>query len=395
MATTTHETDVMADLANDALGDAGLERLVLSGARSAGDLRRVEIRPVLLRGQRMLTVVRYDDSKSLTSNVESPTDPMIADLLPRFRHLTAQTSSERTEARVTKRGKTLVTVTAEGKAPDLSHDRQKQTMIPEDAPFLELLGLSSGHAIKPTQQGKWRQVNEFLRLLTSLPPFERLRAEPALRVVDMGSGNAYLTFATYHYLTEVLGLGCEMVGVDRDAGAVERATSRAAALGWDGLSFRHASIADVDLPWVPQLVISLHACDTGSDDAAARALTWGSEALLLAPCCHHDLQRQLKTGARTGSSAALLGPAVLRERLGDVLTDALRTSFVASRGYRTDVVQFVSPEHTAKNLMIRAWQDPTADRDRHRREYEELRDEWQVEPYLEVLLRRPPTSAGQ
>lgn len=389
--TTTHETDIMTDLANAALGDAGLERLVLSGARISGDLRRVEIRPVLLRGQRMLSVVRYDDSKSLTSNVESPSDPLIQDLLPRFRHLTAQTSLERTEARVTKRGKTVVTVTAEGRTPDLQHDRHKQTMIPEDAPFLELLGLSSGHAIKPTQQGKWRQVNEFLRLLTSLPPFERLRAESPLRVVDMGSGNAYLTFATYHYLTEVLGVGCEMVGVDRDAGAVERATRRARALGWDGLTFRHASIADVDLPWAPHLVISLHACDTGSDDAAARALTWGSEALLLAPCCHHDLQRQLKTGDRTGS-AALLGPAVLRERLGDVLTDALRTSFVASRGYRTDVVQFVSPEHTAKNLMIRAWQDATVDGDRHRREYEELRDEWQVEPYLEVVLRRQATA---
>lgn len=389
MATTTYETDVMTDLADRALGDPGLERLVLSGARATGDLRRVEIRPVLLRGQRMLSVVRYDDSRSLTSNVESPDDPLIQDLLPRFRHLTAQTAEERTEARVTKRGKTLVTVTAEGKAPDLQHDRHKHTMIPEDAPFLELLGLSSGHAIKPSQQGKWRQVNEFLRLLTSLPPFERLRRESPLRVVDTGSGNAYLTFATYHYLTEVLGISCEMAGVDRDAGAVERAATRARVLGWNGLTFQHASIADAELPWAPHLVISLHACDTGSDDAAARALAWGSEALLLAPCCHHDLQRQLKTGDRTGSPA-LLGPAVLRERLGDVLTDALRTSFVASRGYRTDVVQFVSPEHTAKNLMIRAWHDPTVDADRHRREYEDLRDEWKVEPYLEVVVRRQP-----
>jgi len=387
--TTTHETDVMTDLANGALADAGLERLVLSGARATGDLRRVEIRPVLLRGLRMLTVVRFDDRKSLTANVESPDDPMVQDLLPRFRHLTAQTAEERTEARVTKRGRTLVTVTTEGKAADLRHDRHKQTLIPEDAPFLELLGLSSGRAIKPTQQGKWRQVNEFLRLLTSLPPFARLRDESPLRIVDMGSGNAYLTFATYHYLTEVLGVSCEMVGVDRDAGAIERAAKRARALGWDGLTFQHASIADADLPWSPQLVISLHACDTGSDDAAARALTWGSEALLLAPCCHHDLQRQLKTDDRTGSPA-LLGPAVLRERLGDILTDALRTSFVASRGYRTDVVQFVSPEHTAKNLMIRAWQDATVDADRHRHEYEDLRDEWQVEPHLEVVLRRQP-----
>lgn len=385
--TTTHETDMMIDIATSALVDADLERLVLSGARTTGDLRRVEIRPVLLRGQRMLSVVRYDDSKSLTSNVESPSDSVIQDLLPRFRHLTAQTSRERTEARVTKRGKTLVTITAEGRQADLRHDRQKQTMIPEDAPFLELLGLSSGHAIKPSQQGKWRQVNEFLRLLTSLPPFERLCTETPLRVLDMGSGNAYLTFATYHYLTEVLGISCEMVGVDRDAGAVQRATRRATALGWDSLTFRHASIEDVDQPWVPSLVISLHACDTGSDDAAARALTWRSAALMLAPCCHHDLQRQLKTGNRTGSPA-LLGPAVLRERLGDVLTDALRTSFIASRGYRTDVVQFVSPEHTAKNLMIRAWQDPTVDGARHRREYEELRDEWHVEPYLEVVMRR-------
>ena len=393
MATSySRETDVMADLANAAMADPGLERLVLSGARTPGGLRKVEIRPVLVRGRTVLNVARYDDHKSLTANAESAADPLVQALLSDFRHLTAQTATDRTEARITKRGKTLVTVTPEGRQPDLQHDRAKHTLVAEDAPFLDVVGLSSNKTIKPTQQRKWRQVNEFLRLLSSVPSFDAMLATgETVRIADMGSGNAYLTFATYHYVTVVRGSRCEIVGIDRDAGAVARADERARALGplWAGLTFRQGDIGDADLPWRPQVVVALHACDTATDDAAARAITDSAEIILLAPCCHHHLQRQLKARPHEGSAAALLRPGILRERFGDVLTDALRTALIASQGYRTDVVQFVAPEHTAKNVMIRAWRDPTVDRAAQRRDYDRLRDEWQVEPYLEMKLSIP------
>lgn len=379
------EFDAMASLANEALVDPELQRLVLSGPRQGVTLRRVEVGPVLLRGRRRLRVVRYDDRRSATTNVDAADDPRVQRLLGSFRNLMAQTARARTEARLTKKNRTLVTVVAQGKAPDLRHDRAKTRLLEPDAPFLEVLGLARDGAIKPSQQAKWRQIGEYLRLLTSLPAFADVRAQPVVRIADMGCGNAYLTFATYHYLTETLGLTCELVGIDRDAGAIERANDRAGRLRWSGLSFRTGQIATTPLPFEPDIVIALHACDTATDDAAYRALTAGARGLLLAPCCHHDLQRQLEQ-RRADGPAALLHPALLREHFGDVLTDALRTAMIASRGYRTDVVQFVAPEHTPKNVMIRASADPSIDTAARYRDYTALRDQWNVTPYLQTLL---------
>jgi len=383
------DTDVVAELAADALSDPALERVVLSGPRPGGALRRVEIRPVMLRGRRLLQVARYDDRRSATSNVDSAADPLVRHLLGQFRNLTAQTATQRTQARLTKKQRTLMTVVDDGKQPDLRHDRVKQRLIEPDAPFLELLGMARDGSINPSAQGKWRQIGEFLRLLSSLPAFEAMRDEPTLRLADLGCGNAYLTFATYHYVTEVLGRDCRLVGVDRNADAVARANERAARLGWAGLSFQTAEIATAELAFTPDIVIALHACDTATDDAAYRAITSQARGLLLAPCCHHDLQQQL-AGQRTDGPAALLRPALLREHLGDVLTDALRTALIASCGYRTDVVQFVAPEHTPKNVMIRASIDTGVDTAARRREYAELRDQWHVRPYLQRLLDGEP-----
>jgi hypothetical protein len=206
-------------------------------------------------------------------------------------------------------------------------------------------------------------------------------AEP-LEVVDCGSGSAYLTFAAYHYLAHVRGLAARVTGIDSDPEAVTKSVRLREALGWSDMEFDLGRIAEFTPGRRPQIVLSLHACDTATDEAIALGVRAGSELILAAPCCQHELFDQL--------AAPLFRPVlrhgVLRQRLADVLTDTFRALAVRIMGYRTDVVEFVSPEHTTKNLMIRAVRADMPLPAQLVQEYRELRDFWQVRPSIEALL---------
>jgi hypothetical protein len=167
---------------------------------------------------------------------------------------------------------------------------------------------------------------------------------------------------------------------------IDRRSELAGRLDWPDLVFQTARIADYEPDAPPDLVLALHACDTATDEALAQGVRWQAETILSVPCCHHHLQEQL------GRQPALMGPVyrhgILKERLGDILTDALRAQLLRLSGYRAEVIQFVSPEHTDKNLMIRAVRSGTLGRSEARREYHELKQCFGVTPFLESLL--PP-----
>ena len=184
-----------------------------------------------------------------------------------------------------------------------------------------------------------------------------------------------------------------MTGVDTKADLLAELGGTVRALGWDGLTFEAGTIADHEPHEPPDLVIALHACDTATDDALARAVAWGSRLVLAAPCCQHDLQAQLDRQGAPASAAPLLRHGIVRERLGDLLTDSLRAEILRAHGYRTDVIEFVSTEHTAKNLMIRAVRagrgDPAA-ADAARA----LAVEWGVTPALARRIGYAPAAAA-
>jgi SAM-dependent methyltransferase len=259
-------------------------------------------------------------------------------------------------------------------------------LVAETAPFLEVLGLASGGSVKPTGQRKFRQINEFLRAVLETQGIDSILGEQPVRVIDFGCGNAYLTFAVYHYLHEVLGVPCEVHGVDRDTALMERANERAAQLGWTGLTFSQGNIGDAPVAWAPHIVIALHACDTATDDVLARAVDWGAPLVLVSPCCHHDVQRQLKVSSSPTDYSSIVRKGLLKERLGDVLTDSLRCDVLGLLGYQSEVIEFVSLEHTAKNLLIRARLTGNKPGPEQIEQYTSLRDQWNLEPYLERAL---------
>ncbi|HNO32241.1 MAG TPA: SAM-dependent methyltransferase, partial [Anaerolineales bacterium] len=208
-----------------------------------------------------------------------------------------------------------------------------------------------------------------------------------LHVVDFGCGNAYLTFAMYYYLREILNLDAHVTGVDLKADLIERHQEKARKLGWNQLDFQVGHIADFQPEQIPDMVVALHACDTATDDALAQGLRWDSKIIVCAPCCQHDLQAQMAKAPVPESLASVLGHGILFERMGDILTDTFRATLLRIMGYRTDVTQFVPIEHTAKNLMIRSVKvSPPGKNPRWLEEYKNLKTFWQVTPYLERIL---------
>ena len=392
------------------LDPASMIRAVAAGRRRGGTprWRRVELRYVDLKAGRHLQVTAYDDTQAFTSNHRGDAADAVGGLLSEpfgnwhvwFR--AAAGGTRQLQLRVTKKGDALVHETA-AEAPgdlpgddDRAHDRRKHRLLPEDDPVLRALGITDAHGrVKPSRQAKYRQVEEFLRLLDAAlddafdaGALPRPTADRPLRVVDLGCGNAYLTFAAHRHLSVGRRMPVRVVGVDvkqqsldhntevaRSLGIADEATFVRAAIGSDQLA-----LGDVDV------VLALHACDTATDDALAQAVTWGAGLVLAAPCCHHDVAAQLRKHEPPAPYAFLVRDGILRERFADTLTDALRAASLRLRGYRVDVVEFVESKHTPRNTLVRAVRTGRPADAAARAELDALTSTWHVRPRLQVLL---------
>lgn len=299
------------------------------------------------------------------------------------------------QLRVTKRGDALVSraATAATTTGSRSHDRDKHRLIGADDPLLRALGITDGEGrVRPGRADKYRQVEEFARQLEatladafSAGALRRPTAAEPLRVVDLGAGNAYLTFVAHRVLTARLGLPVALVGVDVKEQSRTHNSAIAAELGVD-IAFEQASIQDYLPAQPPEVVLALHACDTATDDALARAVGWGAAVVLAAPCCHHDIAAQLRRVEAPAPYGVLLRSGILRERFADTLTDALRASLLRERGYRVDVVEFVASEHTPRNTLLRAIRTGASPGPDGAREYADIVAAWGLKPRLGELL---------
>jgi hypothetical protein len=396
--------------------------------------RRVTLRYVDLRAGRHLQVTAYDATQAHTANhpVGKEAAERVAALLAEpFGNWHVETTDEVHQLRVTKKLAAVVHTRARDDqvAVERGHDRDKPRLLAPDDPVLVALGISSaegrlkpsrqakyrqveefvrlldlavteslakGHLLKPSRQAKYRQVEEFVRLLdlavTESLAKGHLRTPSAadpLRVVDLGCGNAYLTFAAHRFLTGVRGLPVRFTGVDTKQQSRDHNAGIAASLGIDA-DFVMGSIAEVRLDPVPEVVLALHACDTATDDALARAVGWRAPLVLAAPCCHHDVAAQLRSHPAPAPYGELVKHGILRERFADTLTDALRAGLLRGSGYRVDVVEFVESAHTPRNTLLRAVRTGVAPDPAALSEYDALVRAWQLQPRLGELLGHAP-----
>lgn len=380
---------------NSILDKKQFVRAVFSGQQRGQTVpwNKLIVRPVMLKESRHIQISHFDAKKDITKNyteaeISEKLDEILA--IP-FKNIHVQTSSDKLQIQFTKKGKALIhrhKVHAKSKPVSLSHDRRKNLLLPGDKPdpFLETIGIMTKEGkIRANRQGKFKQINEFLKLVLESGELEKLDASP-LHIVDCGCGNAYLTFAVFYYLKHILKLSTEMVGIDVNKPLLERRTIQTQELGWEGLSFQQSTIIDFQPATLPNVVLALHACDTATDETLAQAIKWQSDMVFCAPCCHHHLQQQITQKSSPDVFAPILRHGSLKERLGDILTDSFRSLILQIMGYRTDIVEFVSTEHTGKNLLIRAVRTGKPGNQRIIQEYQALKQFWQVSPYLEQLL---------
>lgn len=378
------------DAVREALADPDLLVQVVAGGRRRGspapEPARLTGRVVDLRAGRVLQLTGVTGPLVQTVNVPYGEPAAFADALTR--HLDQPFASWRVErtdtvlqVRVTKKGRAFVhrgPGVATG-VPSRDHDQAKARLIEPDDPLFTVLGADAA---------KRRQVDAFLRSLqATLTRAEKRNLVPAgpVHAVDLGCGNAYLTFAAHRYLARQRP-GSHTTGIEQRDDLVARSRLRAAEANLDGLTFRPGLIGDLAGTDRVDVVLALHACDTATDDSLAQAVRWRAPVILAAPCCHHDVQRQLAAVDYPPAQHALVASPILRERFADVLTDALRAAVLRLHGYRVDVVEFVDSAHTPRNLMIRAVRTGHAPTQAHRDELDDLLATWRVRPRLLDLL---------
>ncbi len=367
---------------------SGFARAVLQLTGVDKGRERVTVRPVALKDGQRLQVASFNGRKTTTKNylageLEVWLRGVVfgGELRP---SVTVFGDGEEVSLTFSRKGRPIITRRASAVAvPELAHDRTVARLLPEGTPdpFLMAAGLMTADGrIRADKQRKFRQVNEFLRAI--LDVVESGWGERPL-ILDFGCGNAYLTLALHYYLNAKMGLAVELIGVDLNADVVARDLARVS----DGdVRFVASAIAAFEPPRRPDVVVALHACDTATDDALAAAVRARARFVFAAPCCHHHLQAQLSVDSAEAGVRPMLRDGILRERLGDVVTDTFRALALRMAGYQVDAIQFVEPEHTPRNVMLRGRYTGKAD-ERARAEFEALKKSFCVSPYIEQLMQ--------
>ncbi|MFB9331016.1 SAM-dependent methyltransferase [Paenibacillus aurantiacus] len=378
-------TDIREAVAAGRLLQASFSQL----RRKDGDAPpKTAVRPIELRGSRYYQFEYHFPTKVTHENVpEAEAAERLADWLQlHYRQALLKTVEADIQILFNKKGKAAVLrkpPTAKNAAAPLAHNRQKQRVIQEGtaAPFLVELGIMTKDGqVAAKKQDKYRQINRFLEMVSDVLP--ELPTDREIKIVDFGCGKSYLTFALYHLLAIEQQRPISVIGLDLKEDVIAFCTELAEKLGYDRLKFQVGDIADFNELSKADMVVTLHACDTATDAALAKAVGWGASVILSVPCCQHELFKQVKND----TLAPLLSHGLLKERFSALATDAVRAQLLEVIGYKVQLLEFIDPEHTPKNLLIRATASGSKAGARKWEEYVAFRDGLNLSPYLETAL---------
>ena len=332
--------------------------MVISGQKNKSEDKavKVRLRPVILKNEIEYQVSEFVGRKVLHSNhgAADVKKKIIDYMTEDFK----QAQINMTDAAATILSSKSKTLTCKYKKAgqlkvqrDLSHNRTKKYIIQEGKPVAFMIDLGvmgqDGKIIR-TRYDKFRQINRFLEYIEDILP--KLDKERELTIIDFGCGKSYLTFAMYYYLKELKGYNIRIIGLDLKEDVIEHCNELRTRYGYDKLDFYVGDIAtykDVDKV---DMVVTLHACDTATDYALAKAVKWGAEVILSVPCCQHEANRTIKSDILS----PVMDYGILKERMAAIVTDAARAKLLTANGYDTQILEFIDMEHTPKNLLIRA-----------------------------------------
>ena len=392
----THLLEVIAT----AVESRGLQRLILSRPTQRNDsiARRISIRPVILQKRFVFQWTRQMGVQVFHENhTPSATLEALQKLIGHnYRHVHLTVQDVQWSARFSKKGKCRLT--SENHSADTpptnqhtasGHNRKRRYLIPEDrpVPFLVQTGImTAAGQVRAKYFHKFRQINRYVEFIADV--VDRLPQDDVIQVVDFGCGKSYLTFATHYYLTEIAQRQVSITGLDRRSDVVQTCREFVESLQLDGIHFLEGDIAQFTPDNHVHLAISLHACDTSTDDMLAQAVRWHTDVILAVPCCQHELNAMMQTG----QIPLLCQYGILQERFCSMTTDAIRASILEQFGYQTQVLEFIDMEYTAKNLLLRAVRRPSSEKStqttKATKEMKRFCDVFQVPPlHLERILQ--------
>lgn len=338
----------------DAVAAGTLVRATLRmPTRDSGGLTGVDLRPVALRAGMRLGFVFHTKTQDRQENFEpAAAAARLGELLAGsfrqgFLYMTDADLSYDAQGKAPKLKRSAPSSKA---GPDLSHDREKQRPVPADRPWLRALGVTDekGEVLKSAGD-KFRQINRYVELLT--PVLDALPKGRAPKIVDMGAGKGYLTFAVADYARRALGREAEVVGVEYRRDLTELCNKVAGEAGLEGLSFVPGTIADYDAAGA-DVLIALHACDTATDDAIGKGIAAGASAIVVAPCCHKQIRREMEAANIESPLEFATRHGIFLERQAEMVTDAMRALILEHFGYEVKAAEFISDQHTPKNVML-------------------------------------------
>lgn len=392
----------LQSLFTDCLNET-LIRVILSNPSSKDGVIKICARPMLKNKSLLFQIEEYtktqvfhknltagDAGSYLTGKLSSDTSSQTAS----FKNALVETQSFTANVLVSKKGTITIKkkMNASAKQPkiSLSHNRKKKYILEEGipVPFLIDLGVMTQNGnIVNAHYDKFRQINRFLEYIEDILP--SLPTGRELRILDFGCGKSYLTFAIYYYLKVLKGYPVRITGLDLKEDVIRHCNELAVKYGYDKLEFLCGDIAYYDGCSQVDMVVTLHACDTATDYALAKAVGWGAKVILSVPCCQHELNKQMKNDLLS----PVLHYGILKERMAALMTDGLRAQILEANGYRTQILEFIDMAHTPKNLLIRAvYNGHCAD---NKAQINELLAAFDVNPTLYRLLCKKDNTTSE
>ncbi len=386
----------LKDVLDDFL-DGRLYGATISNPLSKGGIEKVKIRPVMLRGSLVFQAEEFKGNQTFHKNLEKEDAKEYVSrcMDGSFKQLELKSQTGEARLLVNKKGAFNLKVKKEelqdksGEAiPVLSHNRKKKYVLEEGrpVPFLIDLGVMTEEGkIVRARYDKFRQINRFLEFIEDiLPNLDKGRENV---IIDFGCGKSYLTFAMYYYLKELKGYPIRVIGLDLKKDVIDRCNVLSRAYGFDCLQFYTGDIASFEGVDHVDMVVTLHACDTATDYALAKAVRWGAKVILSVPCCQHELNRQI----RSELLEPVLQYGLIKERMAALFTDGIRAQLLEGAGYRTQILEFIDMEHTPKNILIRAVKQ--GEKKDNKKELEDMLQFLHGDPLLKKLLAEDPTGS--
>ena len=345
--------------------------------KSENTFKKIVARPVILKGESIIQFEKFTDTKVIHNNLnyEDAAGEILDLIKNEYKNINIFTVYSDYQLLISKKGSIKIIEKAPTKQLiSERHDKKKQYIINENEPceFLALLGVMNENGqVYKKKYDKFKQINKFLEIVED--SLKDIEVNDDFMIIDFGCGKAYLTFALYYYFYKIKKVNANIIGLDLKDDVINFCNEAAAKLKFNNLKFQYGDIKDFIYKWKVDMIVTLHACDNATDAALVKAVKWNTDIILSVPCCQHEFYNKIENKPLE----PMFKHGLIRERVSSLVTDSLRGLFLETKGYKVQLLEFISMEHTPKNILIRAVKT-NRDIDKAQKEYDEFKKFWNL-----------------